>query len=99
MGILLKMIGLKLGLVCLFDILRKKFFSGLKVTLHCSAHSSIFCRSEFNLVIDSSGEFIVSNRVVSSANRCTLVSRLFGRSFIYSKNSNGPRIDPWGTPA
>ena len=22
----------------------------------------------------------------------------FGRSFIYNKNSRGPRVEPWGTP-
>ena len=37
--------------------------------------------------------------VVSSALRINVNKLLaFGMSFIYIRNSNGPNIDPWGTP-
>jgi hypothetical protein len=39
-------------------------------------------------------------RLVSSANR-TILLFLFvkkGKSFIYRRKSEGPSIDPWGTP-
>ena len=35
---------------------------------------------------------------VSSAYKTVFACVLRGRSFIYNKNSSGPRIDPWGTP-
>ena len=39
------------------------------------------------------------NTVVSSANRIVLLFFIdMGKSFVYTMNSNGPRIDPCGTP-
>ena len=36
---------------------------------------------------------------VSSANKMkSNWFATFGKSFIYSRNSNGPTTDPWGTP-
>jgi hypothetical protein len=36
---------------------------------------------------------------MSSANGTILGSRTFkGKSFIYNKNNNGPRVEPCGTP-
>ena len=38
-------------------------------------------------------------RVLSSANKVNLkFCEQCGRSFMKMRNSNGPRIDPWGTP-
>ena len=36
---------------------------------------------------------------VSSAKSLTFDIKLFVRSFMYITNSNGPKIDPYGTPA
>jgi hypothetical protein len=38
--------------------------------------------------------------LVSSAKRIglDLLVTVLGKSFIYNKNSKGPKIDPWGTP-
>ena len=42
---------------------------------------------------------MVVNRLVSSAKSINLnVLLTLGRSLIYIKNNNGPRIDPCGTP-
>ena len=39
------------------------------------------------------------NKFVSSANNIEVVEEhIFPRSFMYNKNNNGPKIDPWGTP-
>ena len=39
------------------------------------------------------------NRAVSSANNLALDDKPSGKSLIQIKKSNGPKIDPWGTPA
>ena len=39
------------------------------------------------------------NREVSSANSLALDDKPSGKSLIQIKKSNGPKIDPWGTPA
>jgi hypothetical protein len=93
-GLLLNKIGSRLGLGCLLDILRKYVLSGLKVTLYCVAHCRILCRSLLIFWMESYGEVIVSSKVVSSANKLTCVCSELGRSFIKSKNSNGPSIEP-----
>ena len=38
-------------------------------------------------------------QVVSSAKSLTEDSKLLGRSFMYIRTSNGPKIEPCGTPA
>ena len=35
----------------------------------------------------------------SSANSFTVDERLLLRSFMYIRKNNGPKIEPWGTPA
>ena len=35
---------------------------------------------------------------VSSAKSLGLESNPLGKSFMYTKKNNGPKIDPWGTP-
>ena len=36
---------------------------------------------------------------VSLANNLGFETKFSGKSFMYIKKSNGPRIEPWGTPA
>ena len=43
--------------------------------------------------------FTIEKIDVSSAKRLTFDIKLLGRSFMYIKNSNGPKIDPCGTLA
>ena len=38
-------------------------------------------------------------RNVSSANNFVLEDKSPDKSFIQIKNNNGPRVEPWGTPA
>ena len=53
-----------------------------------------FSKSEFAAISISDAV-----RFVSSANRRGLVFlRHLGKSFIFNKNSNGPKIEPCGTP-
>ena len=35
---------------------------------------------------------------MSSANSLALLFRESGKSFIYARNKQGPRTEPWGTP-
>ena len=41
----------------------------------------------------------MENREVSSAKNLTDEFIPTSRSFIYTKKNNGPRTEPWGTPA
>ena len=43
--------------------------------------------------------FAIEKIDASSAKSFTFDIKLLGRSFIYIKNSNGPKIDPCGPPA
>ena len=42
--------------------------------------------------------FTIGKIDVSSVTSFTLDIKLLGRSFMYNKNSNGPKIDPCNTP-
>ena len=46
----------------------------------------------------SSSQQIVPYNNASSAKSLTVELRLSGKSFIYIKNSSGPKTVPWGTP-
>ncbi len=57
-----------------------------------------FLNSAFTVSIRFAISEFEFRSVVSSANK-KLFSRVQeGKSLIYNKNNNGPRIDPWGTP-
>ena len=43
--------------------------------------------------------YTTENRAVSSANSLALDDKPSGQSLIQINKSNGPKIDPWGTPA
>ena len=62
-------------------------------------HSITFVISVFINLIRSSGFFPDRNIFESSAkNRENITSETFARSFIYNRNSKGPKMDPCGTP-
>ena len=60
-------------------------------------HLSIFTSSELTFLFNSLGQEFVSVRSVSS-NNFILKLDTRGMSLIYIKNSNGPRVEPCGTP-
>ena len=43
--------------------------------------------------------WIAEKREVSSAKSLVLDDKPSAKSLIYTKNDNGPRMEPWGTPA
>ena len=43
--------------------------------------------------------FTIENIDISSSKRLTFDIKLLGRSFMYIKNNNGAKIDPFDTPA
>ena len=72
---------------------------GLNVTNQVAAHCDILSRSVFRFSAAVIGLSTIIKRLVSSAN-----SRMFEpisatMSLMYNKKSNGPKIDPCGTPA
>ena len=72
--------------------------SGWRASLRKRKQSTIFLNSALTLEISCSRLGPDRYKVVSSAKRRAISSEHRGRSFIYIKNSNGPRIDPWGIP-
>ena len=59
----------------------------------------IFFRSLFNSIVDVFISCTTENREVSSGHSLALDDKLSGKSLIWIKKSNGPKIDPWGTLA
>ena len=60
-----------------------------------------FCRVVLILDFSSEGVVALTMNVESSAYDNNLhkdSSKLFARSFVKQMKSNGPKIDPWGTP-
>ncbi len=59
----------------------------------------IFSKSLFNLLYNSVDVLPLAVRLVSSANMLAVVDfKQFGKSFTYSRNNIGPRLEPCGTP-
>ena len=80
------------GWYCLFCFLEKitdSDFAGLNLTSHFVAHRWIFDKSEFKWLAASTG---------SSAKSLIDKSMSSTISLMYKRKSNGPRIEPWGTP-
>ena len=73
--------------------------SGIKLIFHCRVHSFISERLLFNRLAESVIILTAENSGVSSAKSLTLELKPLDKSLIQIKNSKGPRIDPWGTPA
>ena len=58
-----------------------------------------FFRSLSNWSVNILGSQTVENSDVSSAKSLTKDSKPSGRLLIYTRKSNGPKIEPYGTPA
>ena len=70
-----------------------------KESLFALNHSEIFSSSEFTFENNVLMFLPEKKRFVSSANRMNLrIAEEKHKSFIYTRNSNGPNIDPCGTP-
>ena len=67
---------------------------GLKVTSHMAAHRVILSKSEFKQAAASGALSTMMNRLVSSANKRMLEPMSLTMSFMKSRKSRGPRIDP-----
>ena len=78
----------------------KLVFETFKVSLLVINHSCSFLSSLFIIVSIKSKSSASTYMFVLSANKMMQSNRFetFRKSFIYSRNSNGPRTDPWGTP-
>ena len=59
----------------------------------------IFAKSLFSSTADVLLSWITENKDVSSANSLAFEDNPSDKSLIYIKNSNGPSMEPWGTPA
>ena len=84
---------------CVFHRLPKcitSHLSGWKNMSICSQHASLsrsFCSSSWSDALVTSLWL-----AVSSAKSRVVDFRSFGRSFMNSRNNEGPRADPWRTP-
>ena len=77
----------------------KWVFLRLSDNLFILSQSTTFAISVFIVLIRALGFFPERNRLESSANsKKKILLDTWARSFIYNKNSNGPSIDPCGTP-
>ena len=88
-----------IGRFVLRDTRNDSLLVGLKVTNHVAAHREILCKSALREAAEVTGSSTTIKRLVSSANRriCEPISSTM--SLMYTKNNNGPRMDPCGTPA
>ena len=60
---------------------------------------NFFFRSLSSWLAEILGSYTVENNNVSSANCSAVDCKLSGRSFMYIRKSNGPKIKPRRTPA
>ena len=75
------------------------FGSGLNDILQSCARCLINSKSWFMSLAAESGSLTTVNNDVSSAKSLTLHFKSSVRSFLYTRKNEGPRIEPWGTPA
>ena len=73
-------------------------FAWVKVETHFPLKSPI-TKSLFSLFAEVVMSCVTENRDVSSVNNFVLEDRSPDKSFMYIKNNNGPKMEPWGTPA
>ena len=71
--------------------------SGLKVIFHFYVQWKKFFRPLSSWLAEILGSYTVEDNDVSSANSFTVDSKFSGRSFMYIRKSNGPKIEPCGT--
>ena len=81
------------------DIIIETVLPAWKLTSHASAQLPMVLKSALRMAADVSGESTTIYKLLSSANRRILAPMFLTMSFIYIRNSNGPRIEPWETPA
>ena len=73
--------------------------SGLKLIFHWKVQSLIFFKLLFSSFAEVFMSFLTKKRDASSANNFALEDRSPDKSFMYIKNNNAPKMQPWGTPA
>ena len=73
--------------------------SGLKLIFHRKSQWFILFKFSFKFSADKCLLRITEKSDLSSANNLGFETEFAGKSFMYIKKSNGPRIEPWGTPA
>ena len=72
---------------------------GLELIFHWKTQWFILVKSSFKFCADNCLLRITEKKDVSSANNLGFETKFSGKSFMYIKKSNGPRIQSWGTPA
>ena len=75
------------------------FGSGLNYILHLDAHAFMRSKSWFISEAAAFALWTTVKRDVSSAKSLALHLRSSVKSLTYTRKNNGPRIEPWGTPA
>ena len=71
----------------------------MRLNLLAISHFLSFSKSEFTAASRSVTEMPEAVRFVSSANNHGFVfDKHWGKSLIYNKKNNGPKIEPCGTP-
>ena len=80
-------------------IKRDSVFARLNFTSQVIAYCVIFSGSEYKISAAVSGLFTTRKRLLSSANSIMFEQISFAISFLYRRNSSGPRMDPCGTLA
>ena len=73
--------------------------SRLKLIFYWKAQSLSFFKSLFSSFAEVVMSCVTENRDASSANNFALEDRAPDKSFMYIKNNNGPKMEPWRTPA
>ena len=97
-GVLLNVSGCGFS-AAFFVNMRSLVFPVLKVTFHLVAQEDTFFRSLLSRLDVSSALSPVAMSVVSSAKMCGVDSRSLIMSFMNRIKSNGPSLEPCGTPA
>ena len=87
------------GLLIFLESRSDSVLAGLKVTSHLFDQIVIFSRSVFIRRAALFGVSTTIYKLVSSANKRIPQCMSLTMSFMYKINSNGPSIEPWGTPA
>ena len=87
-----------------FTVFREKITSwaclvrlGLNTIFHWYAHFEFLFKSLLISTVETLMPFTIEKIDVFSAKSLTFHIKLLGRSFMYIKNSNRPKIDPCGT--
>ena len=73
--------------------------SGLKLIFHWKSQSLIFFKSLLSSFVEVVMSCVTENRDVSPANNFVLEGSSPNKSFLYIKNNNDPKMEPWWTSA